>query len=275
MNLQADIVPSLLVALLYIALFAGAEIWSRIASPDVETTRKMVHFGGGIIALFFPVLFSSHWPVLILASLFTIILLITKRSSFLRSVQGVERTTIGEIIYPLAIYTVFLLATISGSYRNYAIAILILAMADAAAGIVGRRYGRHRYHVSGGSKSLEGSAAFFAVTFSIIIAGLLAGGAQPVPEIMAAAMLVALLLTGVEAVAPKGADNVTVPLGAWYLLSYVSDRRMPEMALDIGVLAALAAVTLWLALAKKVIGVAGAIIVALVVYGALVLAGCV
>ena len=273
MNFHADIVPSLLVAVLYLALFAGAEIWSRIASPDVETTRKMVHFGGGIVALFFPILFETHWPVLIMASLFTIVLLVTKRSALLGSVQGVERVTIGEIIYPLSIYTTFLLATISGRYTTYAIAILILAMADAVAGIVGKRYGRHRYHVGDGKKSLEGSAAFFAVTFGIIVAGLLAGGGNPLPEILMASLLVSLLLTGVEAIAPKGLDNAAVPLGAWYLLSYVSTRPMRDMALDLALLVMVAAVCLWLALAKRVIGVAGAIVVALAIYGAFMLVG--
>lgn len=222
MSLPSDITASLIAASLYIALFAAMEIWSRVGSPDVEMTRKGVHFGGGLIALSFPYLFDSHWTVLILAILFTIALIVTKRLRLLRSVQGVDRITIGEIIYPLAVYATFFLSTTTGAYYIYTIAILELALADAVAGIVGKRFGRRIYRIGGGRKSVEGSAAFFTTAFAIVFAGLLFAGTHTPVECSVAAAFVALPLTALEAVAPTGTDNVAVPIGAWYLVSFVA-----------------------------------------------------
>ncbi|MEP7218098.1 MAG: hypothetical protein ABI876_04235, partial [Bacteroidota bacterium] len=231
MNYGSEALSALLTAALYLTLFIGVEIWSRRRHPDPETSRKLVHFGGGMIALLFPELFQSHWSVLVLAVAFFGLLIITKRSGKLQSVQGVERGTVGEIIYPLAIWLTLFLSTIFGGPDIYRIIVLILAVADALAGLVGKRYGRHRYLVAGGSKSVEGSATFFIVTAVIIWGGLrlllaelarnLEGMVNNVVSreselnLILTAILVALLLTGVEAVSSKGIDNITVPLAAW------------------------------------------------------------
>ncbi len=47
----------------------------------------------------------------------------------------------------------------------YVVPILVLTFADAAAALVGVAFGRLRYSTVGGSKSLEGSAAFLGVAF--------------------------------------------------------------------------------------------------------------
>ncbi|MEO5931065.1 MAG: hypothetical protein ABIR47_14105 [Candidatus Kapaibacterium sp.] len=261
MNYGSEALSALLTAALYLALFIGVEIWSRRRHPDPETSRKLVHFGGGMIALLFPELFQSHWSVLALAVAFFGLLIITKRSGKLQSVQGVERGTVGEIIYPLAIWLTLFLSTIAGGPDIYRIIVLILAVADALAGLVGKRFGRHRYLVAGGSKSVEGSATFFIVTAVIIWGGFRllledvgrnVHGATGVVSreweinLALTAILVALLLTGVEAVSSKGLDNITVPLFAWVLLIlviYDNSRLLP----DIVALIIAAGLAIWLA----------------------------
>ena len=103
---------------------------------------------------------------------------------------------------------------------------LVAGLGDAIGEPVGTRFGRHRYRVpsAGGVtsyRSLEGSAAVFAVSFAALaIAQLLRGGAGGVSPLL----FIALAATLIEALSPHGWDNLTlqiVPsaLAAWLLRS--------------------------------------------------------
>lgn len=80
----------------------------------------------------------------------------------------------------------------------FAPALLVLALADPAASLVGRLWGRHKL----GKGSWEGTGAFFLVALAVLVpfAGLSAG-------------LIAALAVAVAEVVPSGIDdNLTVPL---------------------------------------------------------------
>ena len=84
-----------------------------------------------------------------------------------------------------------------------------IILGDTAAALVGRRWGKHKF----GSKSYEGSAAFFvcAAIWAIIL-----------PDIpLGWAMAAALLATVVEATSGLIDDNVSVPLVSSAFLFYV------------------------------------------------------
>lgn len=247
---SSDIIASLVVAGLYAALFIAAEIWRRKGTPEVESTRKMVHFGGGIVALSFPYIFQSHWPIFIMAVLFMLFLVVARRSSLLQSVQNVERSSIGEIVYPIAIYLTFLLDSLDGRFQYYAIAVLVLAVADAAAGIIGKARGHVEYRVNGDRKSLEGSAAFFVITFLIIVVALGIAGEMPIVEILSVALLASLLLTILEAVSPRGFDNLTIPIGAWCVLGGITQFAWEYLLSGFFILS-LATVSLSLVMARR------------------------
>ena len=78
--------------------------------------------------------------------------------------------------------------------------ILVLALADPAAGTLGRLYGKRRL----GHGTWVGSAAFLAVAFGVLALHL---GA-------AAGLAAALIVTMIEVVPWRLDDNLTVPLGA-------------------------------------------------------------
>lgn len=239
MIFNSDIISAAVVGTLYLLLFAGAEYWRHKGSPDVEHTRKLVHAGGGMIALGFPWFFRSHWTILTLAVIFALILIVTRRAGILRSVQGVERSTIGEIIYPAAVYLSFLLSSIHGGVAFYLAPLLVLAISDALAGVVGKRIRSPLYDFGGETKSLAGSTAFFIPTL-LIMAVALNGGISP--EMLAGgAIIIALTaaagLTIVEALSPRGLDNITLPMAAWYFL-YLVDIRRDDPAIMIAFYAA-------------------------------------
>lgn len=112
--------------------------------------------------------------------------------------------------------TALVLLALTGSPLLCAIAVTVLGLADPAAALVGRRYGRTQL-VNG--RSLEGSATFFAVAFAAALAigvgfhglglGLAAIGAA------GGAGLAALA----ELLSRRVDDNLTIPLaaaaGAW------------------------------------------------------------
>lgn len=79
--------------------------------------------------------------------------------------------------------------------------ILVAGVADAAAAVVGKRFGRRRYP---GGKSLEGSLVFLAVVVPIL---LLATGLP-----LAAVAAVALVLTATEALSLPVDDNLYLPI---------------------------------------------------------------
>ncbi|KAI2242471.1 dolichol kinase [Ophidiomyces ophidiicola] len=101
--------------------------------------------------------------------------------------------------------------------------VICVGMGDAAASLVGRRYG-HRRWFWGGDKSIEGSIAFaLAVYVGIMVAKmwLVVGGWRadfPLPTTAISAFVAALGSSFTEAVLTGGNDNVVVPLVLWLLV---------------------------------------------------------
>ena len=195
------------------ALFIIAELWKRTGRAAPESTRKLVHIGAGVLALPLPWIFATSLPVLVMAIFFTAVLLFTKRGGHLRSVHGVERRSLGEIIYPAAIYLSFML-TVGQDHRElFPIPILALAFADAVAGLAGIRYGRHIFEVFGQKRSLEGSLAFLLTCTLTTLAVLSLGTDIAIGRALVIAAVVGITGAVLEAVSVYGSDNVTVPAG--------------------------------------------------------------
>jgi len=94
-----------------------------------------------------------------------------------------------------------------------AAALALLMVGDAAAALIGRRFGRTRY--PGSPKSVEGSVAFFAAGWAAALPFALAGEPALGPGVLAAGALAA---AAVEALPLPVNDNVRVPLVAGALM---------------------------------------------------------
>ena len=229
-----EIYSGLLIGTSFLALLGIAEFCRYRLNWSVEWTRKLVHFGGGLICLSFPYLLTSHWIVLALASSMAVLFLASRRLGWLQSVHGIERSSRGSEYYPVVIYILFLLA---GSMAwKYVICVLVLSVADSAAAIVGTRIGRLKFRVEDEQKSIEGSLAFFLSTLIVVLVPLLYF--QPAIETLVApywhytlaSILIAALVTGFEAVSNKGRDNLFIPLGTLLVLTKTFQTDAADLA---------------------------------------------
>lgn len=253
----------------FAAVFASGEILRRKFQLAPETTRKIVHFGGCMVALTFPLLFKSHWSVLALAAGFSGLIYLGGRFNFLHSINDVERKSHGGIYHPLAIYACFLLAQMMGHMYFYGIAIAVLALADSMAALVGSSYGRNKYMVDGGDRrSIEGSCIFFFATFLIVHLSLLLATETGRMESVLIAVLIAVLVTLFEAVSLGGSDNLFIPLGTLFILAKNVQPDTEEVEFQLAVLAATFAATLLLTMPYRKIGASGVAVLALAAYTA-------
>ena len=230
---MAVVVTGLVVMLL--ALRAVRARWEL----HPELLRKMAHVGLGLATLSFPWLFREAWPVVVLGVLSLVTLLALRHVPALRStvggaVHGVDRSSGGDLYFPIAATGLFLLA--DGDPVLFSVPILTLAFADAVAAVVGVFYGRLRYDGAEGKKSLEGSAAFFLVAFlSTHVPVLLATDVGRLESLLIG-LTFGVLVMLLEAVAWRGLDNLFIPFGGFLLLR-------GSLALDAPALAARLVVT--------------------------------
>ena len=224
---MTDMRGAAIIAGLFGVVLVVAEIWARSGGKP-EHTRKLVHLGGSAIGVFLPLLVQS-WPVaLALTGSLSLLFLVTSKGKWLRSVGGVERSSRGSEYYPLAVFLVFVLA--GDEYWRYLASLLVLGVADAFAALIGGEYGRIRYAVEDEKKSLEGSLVFLVVAYLAIQLPMLLLTQLPAPTIVLSSLLVALVVTGFEAVSLRGADNLFVPIATCVILAKITTKPLPEIA---------------------------------------------
>ncbi len=224
---RSDLVGGAVLAAVFLALLAAAELWRRFGSPRPEWTRKLVHLGAGATCLPFPFVIQSPWVVLGLTLPLTVLFAFAGKLGWLKSLHGVERSSRGAEYYPLAIFLTFVL-----SHERpwlYLAAVLVLAVGDAFAALIGSRYGVVRYEVESSHKSLEGSLVFLVIAFLAIHLPTLLLTDLPRPVTVLAALLVAILVTGFEAISLRGADNLFVPLAVVFILGKITAKPLAEI----------------------------------------------
>src|SRR5262249_35079243 len=117
--------------------------------------------------------------------------------------------------------------------------ILLLTLADAVAALIGISYGRLRYATTDGTKSTEGSLAFFLCAFLCVHIPLLLFTGTGRAESLLIALLLAWLATMFEAVAWGGLDNLALPLISYLLLEIYLDMPAHELERRLAITAGL------------------------------------
>jgi phytol kinase len=214
--LWADLPGALFISTSILVLFATAEAIKRLRKTPTEWTRKLTHVGGGVIVFGVPWMLQSIWTVVALCLAFAGILIGGRLTGWLSSVHDVERKTSGAYYYPFAVLGLYVLA--DGDPVLYCIPLVVMAVADTGAALVGKHQGQIRYKVLDGDRSLEGSFTFFGLAFMIVLVGLAIAGRPGWPAMLLVTLVVATLTTTVEAVSVRGSDNLLIPYVAWLAL---------------------------------------------------------
>lgn len=205
----------------YILLFIlASSIISKTFHVSIKTSRKFLHAMIGNLPFVIPFFTSNIYPVLVAAPFILITFLVSPYSPFPnigKRLMGLASITekghsLGLVFYAIS-YTVLALFFASKPYI-IAAGVLPLAYGDAAASIVGERYGRKRYHFFA-DKSLEGSVAMFFASFLSLFIGLFFFSTlysfsvfDKILPILASTIAATLL----EGVSPLGFDNLIVPI---------------------------------------------------------------
>ncbi len=208
----APVMTAVICALAFLML--GVRALQARGAVGAEAGRKLVHAGMGSIALSFPWVFTDTRPVWALAALAAAILgavrlcpAVARR--FGSVLGGVDRDSLGDLLFPLGAATAFELA--GADKAAYCAAIGVLAFADTAGALVGSRWGRRRYAVAGSRKSVEGSLAVLVVSSLCALVGFCVLGASALRSGIVGGIGVGLVAALVEAVASFGLDNFLLP----------------------------------------------------------------
>lgn len=176
--------------------------------------KKSVHITAISICAVSPYYVPSDILLLIAFSL-TVINLIFTYFGLFRELNNNRRTW--GVFYFSTIFTLLIyLFPNNPDFVFYPM--IILALADGFAAIIGSSMGKHKYSLSGDVKSIEGSIVFFLFSVICII---LAPKLLPVVALVVpieSALFISVFLTLLEAQSRKERDNFWIPLAALYWL---------------------------------------------------------
>jgi len=192
----------------------------KVAHVSRKTRRKFLHIMIGNLPFVIPFFTVGFLPGLVAAPFILLTFLASPYSPFkstaarMRGLSDIteEGHRLGLVFYAVS-YTCLAFLFPSKAYV-IAAGILPMAYGDAAASIVGEKFGKRRYKLVA-LKSLEGSAAMFMVSVASLAVGLVFFSFfYPflLVEKLVAALAAAVVATVVEGFSPMGFDNITVPV---------------------------------------------------------------
>lgn len=203
-------------------LLAFNELNYRRLKVKGEITRKFAHFTSTLAVVPFPYIFTSHWYVLILATIFFAALFFTQRTKLLKSIHDIERKSIGSYLLPLAIYTTFLVSFLIENKFVFILPMLILAVCDPMAAILGMNIKKNNGKITILGRKLNktwlGSGAFLFTSFVISIIALYFHREVFDLKTFWLALAVAVASTLAELISWRGSDNLAIPLSVVLVL---------------------------------------------------------
>jgi len=196
-------------------VIAGAVLCRRLRPNQRELSRKIVHIGTGAVvplAWFFEIPSVVALPV---AAVITVVTTINHQWRFIPAVEDVDRNSYGTIAYGIAITTLLLLFWPTRADAVSA-GVLVMALGDGLAGLIGRNVASPKWVLFGQTKSSVGTMTM-AVVSGLVLIGLArwSGADLSLP----AALGMVAMATGLEQLSWSGLDNLSVPLSVGVLWS--------------------------------------------------------
>lgn len=218
------------ILILYLLIGAGSALlitgWLRLPR---EARRKSVHILFILTVFVYYYAFETWYAAMGTALLFAVILypVIPLLEKVPRIMDFVNQRAKGELrssLVGVQIMYAVLIAVFWGALGEawkyiFVVAVMAWGFGDAAAAIVGKAIGRHRFNNRWieGSKTWEGTLAMAVVSFVAILLTLLAYAGLPWYGCLIVAALAAPVCAVVELFSHKGTDTVTVPIAAAFM----------------------------------------------------------
>jgi dolichol kinase len=191
----------------------------KVLKISQKTSRKFLHIMIGNLPFIIPFFSIKIFPTLVAAPFILVTFLATPYSPFKGlnerlkglSVLTEEGHRWGLVFYAIS-YTCLALLFADRAYI-VAAGILPMAYGDAAASMIGEKYGKYKYKLVA-EKSLEGSIAMFLVSLASLGLGMMFFSYVyqfPFLSKGLAVLAASAFVTLIEGFSPMGFDNLTVP----------------------------------------------------------------
>jgi phytol kinase len=216
----------LFLALVFLVSFVSLLVFTELIYKRLEfkgeVTRKFAHFTATLSTVTFPYMFTDHWYVLALAVFFFILLYISKSRTRLKSIHDINRKSAGSYLLPVAVYLTFLISLKMGHRFYFILPVLILAISDPVAGILGLNINQfnHKIVLMGHEfqKTTLGSSSFFISSFLISLIALYYHRMVFDAKTFWLALIIAVAGTLVELFSWWGTDNLFIPMSVLLML---------------------------------------------------------
>ena len=207
----SDIVALIIVYAYVAVIFVVAE---KVLKTKPEVSRKFLHIMVGNMIFAMPFFSDPCVMVCFFTLPITVVLFFLTEYSPIKIDNSVTESghALGLFFYA-GIWTV-LIAVFSNYLWIVALAIVPMVYGDGFAALIGQKFGRIKYKVFGGTKSLEGSLTMFVVTtvMSVFVWMVFTTIGYPMPNFNLLAILgISAVATICEALSYGGIDNLTVP----------------------------------------------------------------
>lgn len=207
--ITSDIIGLLLVYA-YVAILIL--ISEKVLKSYPNLSRKFLHIMVGNILFILPLFTSREVITFLAAAPFILLTFLISPYSPLKIKNRVSASGHGFGLVYYAISWTILAFFFYNQPWIIAVGIAAMSYGDGMAALIGERFGKRKYNISGDIKSLEGSLAMFIVLIISLSGVLLYYNVLPPSFLIIIA--VALVATVFEGITPKGLDNLSACFSA-------------------------------------------------------------
>ena len=193
-------------------------ISEKVLNKHPKFSRKFLHIMVGNILFILP-LFTRQFVITFLAAApFIILTFLMSPYSPIKVHDKISASGHGFGLVYCAISWTVLAFFFYNQPWIIAVGIAAMSYGDGMALLIGGKYGKHQYNISGDNKSIEGSLGMFFVL--VITLGIILFYYQVTIPTLLIIPGVALIATIFEGITPKGLDNLTACFSAvgFYIL---------------------------------------------------------
>lgn len=202
-----------LLALVYIYVIIIFVFSEKFLKDKPSFSRKFVHIMVGNCIFIMPFFKDPYIMVWFLTLPITIAAFLLTKYSPIKIKNGV--TDAGHalgLVYYAGIWTL-LIFLLPDKLWIVSLAIGAMVYGDGFASLIGQKYGKHHFNLTGDVKSLEGSLAMFLMVciMSLLVFAFYSAIGYNIPNYnLLFVVLISLIATICEAITPKGLDNLSV-----------------------------------------------------------------